>query len=68
MYKTKIVEWSDGECDFSVECVYEEDWPGHDDEWIPDMVTLEVSNGKHYTAGSDAHNYIRSKAYDLANG
>ena len=41
-YKTQLVEWQEDDVTINVECLYHEDDPGHADEWLPDMATLEV--------------------------
>ena len=65
-HKTQLVEWQEDDVTISVECLYHEDDPGHEDEWLPDMATLEV-DGPYPTAGSEAWERIWSKAYDIAN-
>jgi hypothetical protein len=65
-YKTQLIEWQEGDVSISVECLYHEGDPGHDDEWLPDMATLEVG-GPYPAAGSDAWRHIWGKAYDLSN-
>ena len=71
-YKTKEIELDTGEYMAAVECLYHEDDPGHDDEWLADMTTLELFDydgeplGRQ--AGVQEERFLRSRFYDLANG
>ena len=64
--KTKQVDFYLFDDYYEVECIYEEDDPGFDDEWIPDMATLE-KNGEPMVVTTREWSDVWGKAHTIAN-